>query len=917
MTTRLFTFILIFSLFTILFSASAPVAEPVYGGYIQDYDAITTGSSSRIFISTLSANSMFYADVDHTLPSNPTFGTFQTVPDLDYDDDYGSNIRCFAADEGSGFVFVGSGTGDLLGADASSGSIYTVDSGMAEDVEVIDSFIFWIKFAGSDVELHYGEIYDSFSGSPGQVYATGQTTITSSGYSGEQRPEIMINPSNSLLYVFEDGTPPTIYESSDTSSTINNTTTFSTIPVTDLTTTGKEYFASGISPSGRIFVAGNVQLPSQDSYIGYSDDLGVNWTTFSIAVETGWGTRVTFADISPDYHVFYGRGVSDDNGSSTSWSHMSSTGTPVMDSPHCADPLNSDFVYLRTDWGLGYYDCNAASASEWNDGITAVQVSDFDMDETKEYAWVASKSGVWYVEDYTTSPNWITQPLWPGDDSTPYRSIDTSSTGDPVYAGSGAAVWKYDSSYGALTSANFVQAMDLNSLGLTPGIYASSIAIDDYYTTERIYVGIYDFEDHDETSEDRGNLYHVDYNGSIWSETAITGGDIPAYGIDVNDVAVVQEAGNTVLYVGVDYHDYLSYDIANGVYRCEDTSGTWTNTFDFIENGTLININASIEDLYVSDSDVIYACGTDEFGTDVRCYYKAVGDTYWTVISNTGLPSPGVGNAITYDEVNLDLYIAVNSSIYVRSYGSTSWTPFYDYPEGTEISFIYYDDLLVGTDFGLYGHEEEEAPLPVSLSSFTGYFQNDSAIIEWTTQSEIHNSGWNIYRSNTEDYNSSFNLNIELINGFGTTSEQHNYSFEDTNEFESGNTYYYWLESIEYSGNTELFGPIGISIEIEPDNPTPPTFIITGLQQNYPNPFNPETEIRFVLEESGNVELTIYNLKGQNIITLYNEYTYANENISVKWDGKNLQEKFVASGVYLYKLKTENSTYLRKMILIK
>jgi Secretion system C-terminal sorting domain len=294
-----------------------------------------------------------------------------------------------------------------------------------------------------------------------------------------------------------------------------------------------------------------------------------------------------------------------------------------------------------------------------------------------------------------------------------------------------------------------------------------------------------------------------------------------------------------------------------------------------------------------------------------------VGDTYWTVVSNAGLPSPGVGNAITYDEVNQDVYIAVNSSVYVRYYGDTFWTLYYEYPEGTSIEFIYYDDLLVGTDYGLFGHEAEEAPLPVTLSSFTSSFENSSAIIEWTTQSETHNSGWNIYRSNSENFGQSFSLNDELIDGFGTSTEQHHYSYEDTNEFENGATYNYWLESIEYSGNTELFGPISMQVDIEPDNPDAPSIVVIGLHQNYPNPFNPETEIKFAVEHSGNVEVSIFNIKGQKVITLFDDYAKANEYISVKWNGKDEQQNAVSSGVYMYKLKADNKEHLRKMILMK
>ncbi|NQV18241.1 MAG: hypothetical protein HQ534_06840, partial [Armatimonadetes bacterium] len=83
----------------------------------------------------------------------------------------------------------------------------------------------------------------------------------------------------------------------------------------------------------------------------------------------------------------------------------------------------------------------------------------------------------------------------------------------------------------------------------------------------------------------------------------------------------------------------------------------------------------------------------------------------------------------------------------------------------------------------------------------------------------------------------------------------------------AGNTYFYWLESVDYSGGTENFGPISLTIpEDEWENPNSPEIPKNyGLHQNYPNPFNPNTEISFMLKESCIGELSIYNIKGQKI----------------------------------------------------
>jgi hypothetical protein len=92
---------------------------------------------------------------------------------------------------------------------------------------------------------------------------------------------------------------------------------------------------------------------------------------------------------------------------------------------------------------------------------------------------------------------------------------------------------------------------------------------------------------------------------------------------------------------------------------------------------------------------------------------------------------------------------------------------------------------------------------------------------------------------------------------------------------------------------------------------------ITILHQNYPNPFNPTTTISFsVTQTSSFVTLEIYNIKGQKVKTLVNKVLPAGEH-SVVWDGKNTNNKTVASGIYFYNLKVGHYKKARKMLLIK
>ena len=85
-----------------------------------------------------------------------------------------------------------------------------------------------------------------------------------------------------------------------------------------------------------------------------------------------------------------------------------------------------------------------------------------------------------------------------------------------------------------------------------------------------------------------------------------------------------------------------------------------------------------------------------------------------------------------------------------------------------------------------------------------------------------------------------------------------------------------------------------------------------SLEQNYPNPFNPSTVIEFSLpEDVSNVKLSIYNALGEKIAELVNTALTAGK-YQYQWNAQN-----VATGMYIYELKTEKFNAMKKMIFIK
>ncbi|HQO18283.1 MAG TPA: choice-of-anchor J domain-containing protein [Candidatus Cloacimonas sp.] len=102
---------------------------------------------------------------------------------------------------------------------------------------------------------------------------------------------------------------------------------------------------------------------------------------------------------------------------------------------------------------------------------------------------------------------------------------------------------------------------------------------------------------------------------------------------------------------------------------------------------------------------------------------------------------------------------------------------------------------------------------------------------------------------------------------------------------------------------------------VDNDDPSAPSFV-NDLKGNYPNPFNPETTIRFSTAAKGPVTIDIYNIKGQLVRKLLNTTLEAG-NHNIVFDGKDENGKFIASGMYFYKMQTGKFSSIRKMILMK
>lgn len=153
---------------------------------------------------------------------------------------------------------------------------------------------------------------------------------------------------------------------------------------------------------------------------------------------------------------------------------------------------------------------------------------------------------------------------------------------------------------------------------------------------------------------------------------------------------------------------------------------------------------------------------------------------------------------------------------------------------------------------------------------------------------------------------------VVQINGYKSSC---NYDYEpvvgDQIEFITGNlTYSYNYYEIIVRDNNDIGTVVGI------DNDRLDLPVSYRLDQNYPNPFNPTTTINYGIEKSGNVTLKVYNIIGQEIVTLVHKNQHAG-NYTLTWNGLDRHNRIVPAGVYIYQIVAGDFVQSKKMILLK
>lgn len=361
----------------------------------------------------------------------------------------------------------------------------------------------------------------------------------------------------------------------------------------------------------------------------------------------------------------------------------------------------------------------------------------------------------------------------------------------------------------------------------------------------------------------------------------------------------------------------------------------WANNIESWDGGT-----------YEPSSSNYYDC-LNLPAYKIRVYVRELQDIidcYWSTTSSSGnaIPNNTIKEAgtIIYLNIHSTGFSSVNVKVYEAEtladqivdeftvtglsdgFGSYPWTcPWMDdgYLQGIpEYYFKIEDNNSWKSDL-----VQVDDTTPPSVPELTNpddeqTFPYNQTNISFDWGNSIDNGG---YGTGVDHYHIQVSTNTSFANI--VWEEDRNYS-NASHTFSPNRTYYWRVNATDIDGgsqgcHTSSYSPYR-EFTIEPEFGMPEYDILipykTALYNNYPNPFNLTTTICYSLKENSLVSLGIYNLRGQKVKTLVNGKKEKGE-WTVFWNGKDENSNSVCSGIYFYRLKTDNFVQTKMMILLK
>ncbi len=363
-----------------------------------------------------------------------------------------------------------------------------------------------------------------------------------------------------------------------------------------------------------------------------------------------------------------------------------------------------------------------------------------------------------------------------------------------------------------------------------------------------------------------------------WDAPTVPARSLDGYNVYRDDVMINTETVNSTI--------FIDYDVTVGSTYEYKVSSVYNNPPGESDPcDSLMYTHVEVDAPIISESFENY----EDFATEIYPWFNMDVDGEDTFGFTNGINFPGESNPMSFIVFNpgstvppLQFANAYNGDKYAACFAAESntnndWliTPHLDLGENiTELSF------WARSYTTQYGPEQ----LRVCIST-TG---NDPSNFTPIVTDEIHGVplDWTYYQYDLSEYADQL-----VYIGFNCISEQ---------------TFFLMIDDIIVSSD-------GGSVGNEQPEVIPAA---TELCGNYPNPFNPTTTIKFNINEGKKVSVNIYNIRGQKVKSLTNDYYNAGTHTLV-WNGTDNNNKNVSSGIYFFKMKAGSYTRTKKMILMK
>jgi hypothetical protein len=196
------------------------------------------------------------------------------------------------------------------------------------------------------------------------------------------------------------------------------------------------------------------------------------------------------------------------------------------------------------------------------------------------------------------------------------------------------------------------------------------------------------------------------------------------------------------------------------------------------------------------------------------------------------------------------------------------------------------------------GSERSSNPLPVELVEFDAHMSNGDVQLHWQTATETNNAGFAVQHQTPDA--SSFR-EVGFVEGAGTTQEPQAYRFRADGL--APGTHRFRLRQVDVDGSATLTDPVTVTIEAER---------VLSLQATGPNPVRQFTQFAFTVQQSGPAEVTLYNVLGQRVRTLYAEEATVGQRHAVTVDTVDLP-----SGTYFVRLAAPSGTRTQRIVVVR